>query len=127
MEKQIRYSKQREQILEYLQSTTAHPDADTIYSALKEKDSSVSIATVYRNLAFLSSRGEILKIDAGNSKTNYDGNISDHQHFVCTQCGKIEDIILTASVPENFAHGNVERISIIYYGTCNKCAKEKTH
>lgn len=126
MEKQIRYSKQREQILEYLQSVETHPDADSIYSALKEKDSSVSIATVYRNLAFLSARGEINKIDAGGSKTNYDGNITDHQHFVCTACGKIQDIMETLAPPEESTFGKIERVSLIYYGTCKDCMKN-TH
>ncbi|MFI3167575.1 MAG: transcriptional repressor [Bacillota bacterium] len=126
MEKQIRYSRQREQILDYLRGVESHPDADTIYSALKEKDSSVSIATVYRNLAFLSERGEINKIDAGNSKTNYDGNISDHQHFVCTACGKIQDIIKKAEAPNDFELGKVSRVSLIYYGTCKDCMA-KTH
>ncbi len=126
MEKQIRYSKQREQILEYLQGVTSHPDADAIYSALKEKDSSVSIATVYRNLAFLSARGEINKIDAGNSKTNFDGNTEEHQHFVCTTCGKITDIMEESEIPKNFDGGKISHVSLIYYGTCNDCMA-KTH
>ena len=48
-----RYSYRREVIYDTLKATTAHPDVDAIYAAVREKLPGVGVATVYRNLRAL--------------------------------------------------------------------------
>ena len=119
--KEIRFSKQREEILSYLKSVKTHPDANEVYESLKKNDANVSIATVYRNLSFLSEKGDILKIDTGSSKSNYDADISSHHHFVCRHCEKIFDIVENFDLPTDLEIGKVEKSALIFYGTCKNC------
>ena len=55
-----RYSRQRELIYEALRQTEQHPTAEMIYQWLKPANPSLSLGTVYRNLALLSDLGEIM-------------------------------------------------------------------
>ena len=49
----LKYSRQRESIKNYLQSTTEHPTADTVYAHVREEFPNISLGTVYRNLNLL--------------------------------------------------------------------------
>ena len=48
-----RRSKQRERILELLQSTEAHPTASWVFGKLRKKFPNLSLGTVYRNIGIL--------------------------------------------------------------------------
>ena len=54
METARKHSKKREAILEALRSAKDHPSAEMLYSRLKSVYPDLSLGTVYRNLAFLS-------------------------------------------------------------------------
>ena len=49
----LKYSRQREAIKDYLSSVTTHPTADTVYMHIKEEFPNISLGTVYRNLICL--------------------------------------------------------------------------
>ena len=57
------YSRQRQMILSALKETKSHPTAQDIYEKVRERDSKISLGTVYRNLALLSKNGNISRID----------------------------------------------------------------
>ena len=61
----MNYSKQREIILDTLRNNVVHPTAEYIYEILKEEDSKISLATLYRNLNQLADKGIIKKIETG--------------------------------------------------------------
>ncbi len=88
----MRYSKQRNLILEIVKSTTVHPTAEWVYAQAREKMPTIGIATVYRNLKLLVELGEIRKIDGVDGLERYDGNICRHYHFRCRQCGRLIDL-----------------------------------
>ena len=54
----LKYSRQREAIKDYLSSVTTHPTADTVYMHIKEEFPNISLGTVYRNLSLLSDISE---------------------------------------------------------------------
>lgn len=58
----IKYSRQRESIVNFLASRTDHPTAETIYQNIKKEFPNISLGTVYRNLSLLEEIGEIIKI-----------------------------------------------------------------
>ena len=62
----VKYSKQREMIMEYLKSTTAHPTAETVYMNVRSTNPKLSLGTVYRNLKLLSEAGEIQRLSCGD-------------------------------------------------------------
>ena len=58
----LKYSRQRASIKEYLDHTTEHPTADTVYLHVREEFPRISLGTVYRNLNLLADMGEAIKI-----------------------------------------------------------------
>ena len=64
----MRYSYQRQRILEAVQSSTEHPTAVMIYDALKASLPKLSLGTVYRNLNQLADLGRIRKIPLPDGK-----------------------------------------------------------
>jgi Fur family ferric uptake transcriptional regulator len=52
----------------------------------------VSLATVYRNLEWLSEQGLARKIEVGGRQKRFDGDISEHYHVRCQNCGRVADV-----------------------------------
>jgi len=123
-------SRQRERILEILQSTGTHPTADWVYEKLKPEFPRLSMGTVYRNLAILIEQKLIKKIDFGSTYDRFDAHTDPHYHFICEQCGAIEDLPLPVmeelqEKAEASAHGTVLRHRIEFYGICSKCLRKQ--
>ena len=81
----LKSSKQRDAVLENLQSRYDHPTAEDVFLAVREVIPSISLATVYRNLKLLESEGIILKIPTGDSD-RFDGHTHGHYHLTCLNC-----------------------------------------
>lgn len=124
----LKYSKQRESIKEFLNSTTEHPTADTVYLNVKQKFPNISLGTVYRNLNLLSDIGDAIKIPTPNGGDRFDGRTNPHYHFCCTSCGKVIDLdmqqmnFINEEAAKNF-DGVIENHSMMFYGTCKECKK----
>lgn len=58
-----------------------HPTADMVYMNIKEEFPKISLGTVYRNLALLSERGEILKLSYEGGADHYDACTDPHYHL----------------------------------------------
>ena len=58
-EKVIKYSRQREAIVNFLKDRKDHPTADFIYRHIREEYPNISLGTVYRNLALLEELGMV--------------------------------------------------------------------
>ena len=67
----LKYSRQREAIKTFLAGRYDHPTAETVYLGIKEEFPKISLGTVYRNLALLSERGEILKLSYEGGADHY--------------------------------------------------------
>ena len=93
----IRYSKQREQIYEYLCASKEHPSADVIYEDLREKINNLSLGTVYRNLKVLEELGKIQRVATLQHAERYDARCDTHAHFTCSCCSRIFDLSLWMS------------------------------
>ncbi|KKP69145.1 MAG: Transcriptional regulator, Fur family [Candidatus Moranbacteria bacterium GW2011_GWE1_35_17] len=120
-----RLTNQKQFILDYLQDTTTHPTAEEIYLNVKRYLPRISLGTIYRNLENFVATGKILEINGATKR--FDGDISDHQHFICNSCGKVYDIFCKMPKMKNFENHNHKKIGIIesyqisFYGKCNKC------
>ncbi|MCK5330145.1 MAG: transcriptional repressor, partial [Candidatus Marinimicrobia bacterium] len=69
----MRYSKQREAILQIVQMNPVHPTADWVYERVKKTVPNISLGTVYRNLNQLVETKAITAIRCDNT-IHYDGN-----------------------------------------------------
>ncbi len=83
---------QREAILAALMRTTSHPSAQWVYEQVKNDVHDIGLATVYRNLRLLRTRGRVLELHTREGMARYDANTSVHYHFHCDRCGRIIDL-----------------------------------
>jgi Fur family transcriptional regulator, peroxide stress response regulator len=124
---ELKYSRQRAAILENVKGRKDHPTADMVYSSVRETYPKISLGTVYRNLSLLTEMHEIRRLHCGDGTEHYDGDISDHGHFICTGCGRIVDLFKDDAPAADDAwpkHRDIAKIayrSVIYYGTCTAC------
>lgn len=125
----LKYSRQRESIKEFLASTTEHPTADTVYLHVREEFPRISLGTVYRNLNLLADIGEIVKITTPDGGDRFDGTTTPHYHVLCTGCGKVIDLdmehldSINKMAEENF-DGVINSHTALFYGTCSECLKK---
>lgn len=121
----MRRSMQRKVILDIINNSNEHLDAYGLYNEAKEKLSSISLGTIYRNLKSLVDAGEIDVIYDGTDKLRYDKR-EDHQHFLCTKCHKIIDIYdLNFPRPTKIHENKVMSYKLVLEGLCEKCQKEE--
>ena len=125
----IKTTKQRERILEVIRDAHNHLTADEVYSILKQEDTSIGVATVYRNLKYLYENHIINRIQHPDYGYVYDANLDRHYHFHCDVCNKMYDIedmykpSLNTEVEQHFG-GNVRSHMTFFYGICPDCLKE---
>lgn len=128
----MKYSKQRELILETLRQNPCHPTAETLFALVRQKDSSVSLATVYRNLNQLAANGLIRKLEHLDNVARFDHNLTKHYHFICSECAAVMDIDsdIAAGIEQRLAEQTglaVECADIFLRGICPNCLKHKTN
>lgn len=122
----IKYSRQREAIKTYMESTTSHPTADTVYEHIKKIYPNISLGTVYRNLNFLVEHGELIKLSCEDNKEHYDANTTPHSHFYCRCCHQVLDLDVPIANLEHLSdevqfQGKIETCVMFYIGTCPDC------
>ncbi len=88
----MKYSKQRSLILDTLRQNPYHPTAEQVFALVRQKDSNISLATVYRNLNRLAENGMIRKLSHIDKVARFDHTLVKHYHFICTSCSRIIDI-----------------------------------
>lgn len=124
----LKYSRQRELIKDFLQGRRDHPTADTVYRNVRLQNPNISLGTVYRNLALLADRGEILRLRLGDGTDHFDADTSPHYHFICSTCGCVQD--LRADDVENLPRvtdrhfrGQITGHMTYFYGLCEQCCQ----
>lgn len=125
----LKKSKQRDAIKAYLMSRKDHPTADQIYTELREEHPNLSLGTVYRNLTLLESIGEIQRFQCGTNSDRFDGNASNHYHFICDKCGSVHDIPLDMQkslqeLAQKHFDGQIDYYLTYFHGRCADCTKE---
>jgi Fur family peroxide stress response transcriptional regulator len=120
-------SRQRERILSILQNTDTHPTASWVYDELKKEFNNLSMGTVYRNINILVDQNLVQKIEAGSSFDRFDANTEIHYHFICRDCGCIDDLPLNKMVDLNEMVNRetgyqAESHRLDFYGTCPACS-----
>lgn len=120
----MRFSKQRNLILNIVQGTRSHPTADWIYGEVRKELPNVSLGTVYRNLGQLVDN-KLLKSINIDGKIHYDAFLDDHQHFQCKSCNNIYDIDISiidfVSQIESKTNHKIDGCQIHLVGICKDC------
>ena len=132
----MRYSKQRNLVLNILRENPVHPTADWIFEKAKEEMPGIGVATVYRNLNALVEAGEIKRISGIDGVDRFDGNHMTHYHMRCSECGRLFDLEpereealqrMETVIRETFPIEAVEikLNTMLLKGTCGQCRAEK--
>lgn len=121
-----RNSKQRDEIECFIKEHPGHLSADHIFQGLKANGSSISLATVYRNLQILKEMVSIDKLAHPDEGFVYDKNPMMHHHIMCKGCNKVFDILVEEDSQiiqqaEQLNGCKVDTYSIMFWGTCKEC------
>lgn len=122
----LKRSRQRDAIVAFLATRKDHPTADVVYQEIRNIIPNISLGTVYRNLAQLSERGDILRLPCDGKVDHFDADTHPHYHFICNRCGCVQDIEMPYSDPMN-QHANqdfdgvITKHSILFEGFCKDC------
>ncbi|GIU76410.1 MAG: transcriptional repressor [Bryobacteraceae bacterium] len=91
----FRLTRQRQILLDLLDRTGAHLDAETLYRLAHEQDPKLNRVTVYRTLKMLKESGLVDELDlmhhAGDQHYYETRRKQEHAHIVCLRCGKVEE------------------------------------
>ena len=90
----LKYTKQRELILEIICDNDGHFTPEDIYNLIKKSypDVKLGIATVYRTLTLLEEASIVSSISFGAQGKKYEFGLgTHHDHLVCLKCGDISE------------------------------------
>ena len=128
-ESEYRLTPQRVELIRLIAASDGHPSASGLYSQIKSRFPTMSLATVYKTLDLLKELGEVLEIGLRDD-SHYDGNKPyPHPHLICVKCQKIMDGELDTAVKnivreveQNFGFQIVKH-QLDFYGICPDCQK----
>lgn len=94
-ERGVRLTRQRQILLDLIDQTGEHLDAERLYQMAKEKDPKINRVTVYRTLKMLKAGGLVDELDLmhyGGDQHYYETRTKqEHAHVICLRCGKVEE------------------------------------
>lgn len=128
----IKITQQRMEIFKEIVSAEDHPDAEVIYTRVRNRLPSLSLDTVYRTLWLYKDLGLITTLPLSRERTRFDANLDQHHHFVCSECGLTKDFYAEhlddLELPDSFGEiGQPASIHIEVHGICRDCwNKQKT-
>lgn len=123
---QLKVTPQRMAILKEIEKI-GHTSIEEIYDNIKETYPSISLATIYKNLASMQEAGIIDEVRLPNQKQHYELIKEPHVHLVCEKCGSIVDVPMNDSLKglresyEKSTNFKVKTASVAFVGLCSFC------
>ena len=124
----MRYSKQRELVLQKVEELCDHPTAEEIFDKAAPECPGLSLGTVYRNLNSLVEAGRVRRVSIPGKADRFDHTLPWHSHLYCTVCGGVTD----ADVDEKQVmklvcsqKGVVQDCAVVLFGLCEACAQKQ--
>ncbi|MDH4202875.1 MAG: transcriptional repressor [Phycisphaerae bacterium] len=128
--KNLRWTGQRQTIVEQLLRTRQHLTTDELFRKVQKQDPSIGYATVARTLHFLVDAGFCDQVDISDGSMRYEvvWGHEHHDHLICSVCGKFIEIFspelekIQAKLVRQ--HGFIETThKLQIFGTCIDCQK----
>lgn len=131
-EKGLKFTKEREAIVDEVLSRKGHFDLEELHIAMKRDGSRVSRASIYRTLPLLLESGVLEEVERTDKHAHYEHTPAreHHDHMLCVSCGKVIE----------FYSGALERLqarlcteqefdgighTLEIKGYCKKCSGKK--
>jgi Fur family transcriptional regulator, iron response regulator len=94
-----------------------HVTAETLHNEASTRGMRVSLATVYNTLHQFTRAGLLRQVTVDASRTYFDTNTSDHQHFLFEETGELRDIpsdaVFLAKVPAAPEGLEIRRVDVV--------------
>jgi len=127
----IRWTSQRQIILELLANRDDHITAEELHRVVSDEDRTVSPATVYRTVNMLVEMGVVSKRNFGAGSASFEWNLTKqhHDHLVCVDCGVIVEFenerieVIQEEIAAKYGF-SLSHHRLDLYGTCIKCRKK---
>lgn len=124
----LRSTEQRRVIVDTFVNAQSHLTIEDLLALVKQRDSRIGYATVYRTLKMLAESGLVHELHFGDGFARYElaAGSAHHDHLICTHCGTIVEF------EEPAIEDLQDRIAARYdftiaahrhelYGICRKC------
>jgi len=118
-----RWTSQLSLILEIMYDAEHFLSAEQVHDILRQKDSSVGIATVYRNLKKMVGQGLISEV-SWNDVRYYTRHPFSNAFFVCRKCGKLLRIDIPIADQDYLSNEIGMKVSgwrMRFDGICREC------
>ncbi len=130
-----RMTPQRALILQVLDESEFHMDAEDIWDRVRKLDENINLATVYRTLAVLK---EIGLVDQRYFARDHKREVyeptkkPEHYHFTCLQCKRViefstEKINQVRAELQKEINVHLTNACVCFEGYCHRCAEKNTH
>lgn len=124
----IKLTHQRLEVFREVAKSIDHPDAETVFKAVRERVPVISLDTVYRTLWLLVDLNLIDTLGHPHERIRFDANMAAHHHFVCDKCGMTRDFysgeLDGLKIPDSVkALGTIEKTRVEVIGVCANCKK----
>ncbi|NRD46107.1 Fur family transcriptional regulator [Corallococcus exiguus] len=124
----LKSTRQRSLIIDTFFEVGGHLSVEELWNKVREQDTKVSVATVYRTMKLLNECGLAHARNFGDGQTRYEAAAGreHHDHLICTSCGTIvefeNDRIETLQDVVARKHGfTVTSHKMELYGLCREC------
>ena len=127
---QRRNTDQRSVVLQCIEGL-GHATMEQVIKNVHDKDESISVSTIYRNVSVLLSENQLKKFKM-NQVEIYETVKDKHYHFMCKECGTIFDLD-ALSIDKKLTNikeidGNqIEDVEIFFSGICKKCLNKRNN
>ena len=129
-----RKTSERFYVVDELYALDRHIDVDNLYLIMKNKDYSISRATIYNTLDLLVTCGLAVKHQFGDKSALYEQALTykHHDHLVCNQCHKIKEFSdpKIGEIKETIGLNldvKITNHSLVFYGDCTLENCENKH
>ncbi len=124
----LKATPQRLAILESIYNH-GHITIDTLYNDIKNTFSSISQATIYKNISSMTKSMLLLEVKLPNEKSVYEIVKENHSHALCNTCKEIIDIkininSITSNISKEYSF-SIDKSTHIFSGTCQKCKNSR--
>ncbi len=104
---------------------TGHISIEELYEKIQKQFSSISLATLYKNINAMLEKAILKEVKAPYTKSRYEIAKAPHAHLLCEKCGSFEDVSVDmdgiAKCMDNTSGFKITETSLIYSGICSRC------
>lgn len=111
-----------------LMHRAGHIGIEELSVQIKKEFSSISLATLYKNINAMLKNGLISEVKVPNIKSKYEIVKPQHVHLLCQNCGEFIDLDLNMDTLVNEAssrsHYKLFETNVVLSGLCEKCQEK---